>query len=89
MTSLEISKLPSGTEVYLVQNRKISKYIVFGSNPNHEKYFYFISNSNVEDTFCIYLDEKNSSFNLFWEIDYEKAKEEMWNQLQKKLMSIK
>lgn len=77
MKTEEIIKLPLGTKVYLIHNAEISSYVTLGYHPNHKDYFYLQSKLSISDTMCLYLKKEDY---YIWEIDYDKAKEIMWEQ---------
>ena len=85
MTTNEITKLELGTKVYLIRNARIEQYTTLSFSPKKPVYFYLISGLNVTETKCLYLSNDND---LHWEIDYEKAKEVMWEQLVENVKSI-
>jgi hypothetical protein len=90
MTSKEITELPLGTKVFLINDAKIESWITLAFNPNYPFYFYLWGNGSVTKTKCLFLDfeANHGDKNLIWETDYEKAKEIMWKQLKRKVMAI-
>jgi len=79
MTIHDIIKLPLGTKVYYVIRGEIRKWVTLGMNPKNDRYFYFYSNGDVSETKCVYLCSEDREG--VWEVDYDVAKEVMWEQL--------
>lgn len=90
MTTKEITELPLGTIVFLINDAKIESWQTLAFNPKYPVYFYLFGKGSVTNTKCLCLDfEANTSDkHLVWETDYEKAKEIMWKQLKRKVMAI-
>ena len=82
MTSKEITELPIGTKVFLIQNAEIQAWETIGFHPKHKQYFYLAGNGSISKTKCLFLDGKVhcSDMNLHWETDYAMATEVMWEQ---------
>lgn len=85
MTTKEITQLPLGSKVFLIQNAEIQAWQTIGFHPAHPLYFYLSGNGSISKTKCLWLDSSQSNFDnrLVWEKDYEKAKEVMWEQLKR------
>lgn len=65
MTTQEITQLPLGTKVYLINNHKILKYTTFGFHPRFkDTYFFLINSLNESETKSIYIGKNSSDFNL-------------------------
>lgn len=78
-----IIKTAKGTKVYKITNGKIEPYEVLGFGRNDE-YFFFASLSSYTDAMGVYIKTNR----MEWAIDYNDAKEIMWNQLVSRLDSI-
>lgn len=83
MTIQEVTQLPLGTKVYKVFDGEIRSYETLAFDSKRPDYFYLISGLNHTDTVGYYLPSAQGE----WESDYEKAKELMWEQTIKKVIS--
>lgn len=88
MTTEEIIQLPIGTKVYLIENARILSFNLLSPHPDSNysnNYYYMISRLNVNTVKAFYIPNSKA---LEWEIDYDKAKEIMWNQVKKQVQSL-
>lgn len=76
LTIKEVMELPAGTKVYRVFNGDIRSMHVLAKHPSID-IFYFISNSDVSNTFSTYIPKDNHAYFT----NYNSAKECMWDQL--------
>lgn len=86
MTTAEVTKLEPGTKVFLIQDAEIQAWQTIGFHPKHPQYFYLVGNGSVEKVKCLFLGQ--NSWTLRWEIEYDAAKEIMWQQLTNKVKAI-
>jgi len=82
----EIINCPLGTKVFRIQEGVIAAFETLGFHPKYPTYFYFCGNGSVTNVICYFIERKIKPEE--WEIDYEKAKEIMWEQLQRKVHAI-
>lgn len=88
MTLHEISQLPLGTNVYRVRRGRIESYETLSFSTKHpETYFYLIDRNNYTTSVGFYLGS-DLQLHGHWEVDYEKAKEVMWEQLKRNLEGV-
>lgn len=85
MTIQEIAELEVGTGVYEVDGINIRKLHLLSKHPKGYSYVYFIKDDSVTSTVCYYLKQE---INTYFTLDYNDAKEKMWQNLQKKVNSI-
>lgn len=85
MTTEEITLLPPGTQIYLIENAEIKAFCLLGLHPKEKNYLYLISKSCVSKVTCIYIPTHT---NLTWRGNYEQAKEVLWEQTKKRVADI-
>ena len=77
MSIHEIIKLPLGTKIYRIYEGKIKAMCLLAPCPKFpDKYFYFINDYAHTDSFGVYIPKDN----YHYEVEYEIAKEVMWEQ---------
>lgn len=83
MTIQEVKNIDVGTVIYKIFNAEITPWIYLGPHPAYSSYIGVGSKGNVSKAEYKFLDAKYT--NEVWETDYDKAKEEMWRQLMRKV----
>jgi hypothetical protein len=86
MTTKEIvMDLGPGRTVFLIKDAEISAWDLVGRHPKYPHIYYLAKHHSVDTTMTLKLDSRES---LHWEVDYDAAKEAMWNQLMRKVQAI-
>lgn len=85
MTIQEVAELEVGTGVYEVDGINIRKLHLLSKHPKGYSYVYFIKDDSVTSTQCYYLKQE---LKTYFTLDYNDAKEKMWQNLQNKVRSI-
>lgn len=88
MTLHEISELPLGTIVYRIRRGQIEQFETLSfSSTFPESYFFLIRKSDYQTAVGFYM-STNYDLHGHWEVDYEKAKEVMWEQVKSNVETI-
>lgn len=86
MTTKEIiTNLGPGRTVFLIKDAEISAWELLCKHPKYPNIYYLAKHQSVDTTMTLKLDSRES---LHWEVDYDAAKEVMWNQLMRKVQAI-